>query len=264
MDFQDILFDVEDGVALLTLNRPDKLNAMTWNTFAEIEHALRFAEDDDAVKVLLITGAGRGFSAGTDLTRPADAPEPERPFPGRRGMMRSPFLLPEQVYRFPKPSLAAVNGVCVGAGLSLALSTDIRIAAEEARFSAIFVKRAIPPDTGTSWFLPRLVGRENALKMIYTGRMVPAPEAKEMGLVSEVVPLAGLMPRARELAGEIARGPSVAIEIARALVTQGLDRPLEDQVLLEQFTQTITAKTEDIEEGRRSFLERREPRFQGR
>lgn len=264
MEFQDILFDVDGGVAWLTLNRPDKLNAMTWHTFAEIEHALRAAEDDDGVKVLVITGAGRGFSAGTDLTRPADAPEPQRPFTGRRAMVRSPFLLPEQLYRFPKPSIAAVNGVCVGAGLSLALSTDIRIAAEEARFSAIFVKRAIPPDTGTSWFLPRLVGREHALRMIYTGRMVPAPEAKEIGLVSEVVPLAELMPRVRELATEIARGPSVAIELARSLVTQGMDRSLEDQVLLEQFTQTITARTEDIEEGRRSFLERREPRFQGR
>lgn len=264
MDFTDILYDVDGGIALLTLNRPDKLNAMTWHTFAEIEHALCAAESDDGVKVLVMTGAGRGFSAGTDLTRPADAPEPQRPVTGRRGMMRSPFLLPEQMYRFPKPSIAAVNGVCVGAGLSLALSTDIRIAAEEARFSAIFVKRAIPPDTGTSWFLPRLVGREQALKMIYTGRMVGAQEAKEMGLVSEVVPLDGLMSRTRELAGEIARGPSVAIELARSLVTEGLTRSLEDQVLLEQFSQTITAKTEDIEEGRRSFLERREPNFQGR
>lgn len=264
MTFNDILFASRDGVAELTLNRPEKLNALTWNTFAEVEQALRIAEGDDAVKVLLITGAGRGFSAGTDLTRPADAPEPDRPFKGRAGMMRSPFLLPEQLYRFPKPSIVAVNGVCVGAGLSLALSADIRIAAEEARFSAIFVKRAIPPDTGSTWFLPRLVGREQALKMIYTGRMVPAVEAREIGLVSEVVPLDQLMPRARELAGEIARGPSVAIELARSLVHEGLTRSLADQVLLEQFSQTVTATTEDIEEGRRSFLERREPRFQGR
>ncbi|HMO54559.1 MAG TPA: enoyl-CoA hydratase-related protein [Tepidiformaceae bacterium] len=265
MPFKDILYEVNDHVALITLNKPEKLNAMTWGSWAELETAMKGAEDDDGVRCIVITGAGRGFCAGTDLTSGETETEwHPRPFSGRDEQMRSRFLVTEQVYHCRKPTIAAVNGASTGAGFSLALATDIRIASEAARFSAIFVKRAIVADTGSTWFLPRIVGMEQALKLLYTGRLVPAHEALAMGLVSEVVPADQLMARAMELASEIAHGPSVAIELMKRLAHEAWDTDLKTQVEHEQMLQGITSRTEDAKEGRLSFLEKREPRFLGR
>ncbi len=264
MEFQDILWEIDgDGVAHLTLNRPEKLNAISLDTLAEIEQAIAIANDDDNVRCILITGAGRGFSSGTDLTaRGGD--RVERPFPGRAGITRSTMLWPAYLYNSDKPSIAAVNGVCVGAGFSFALACDIRIASTEARFSSIFVKRAIVPDSGASWLLPRRVGLEHALRMMYTGRMVGAEEAKEIGLVSEVAPHDELMDRAGALAREIARGPSVAVEVSKKLVRESLHRNIEEQTEMENFYQGYMQQTEDVKEGRLAFVEKREPNFQGR
>ncbi|MBE0611451.1 MAG: enoyl-CoA hydratase/isomerase family protein, partial [Dehalococcoidia bacterium] len=145
-----------------------------------------------------------------------------------------------------------------------ALAADIRIAAQSARFSAIFVKRGIGPDTGATWFLPRLVGSDQALAMLWTGKMVSADEAREIGLVTEVVADDALIERTTELAGAIANGPSIAIEIAKRLVYEGATRDLVTQTEQEQFLQQATQGTEDAKEGRLSFIERREPRFTGR
>lgn len=264
MQFEEILWEVDDdGVAHLTLNRPEKLNAISLDTLAEIEQAITSANDDDNVRCILITGAGRGFSSGTDLTARGGT-RAERPFPGRAGITRSTMLWPAYLYNSNKPSVVAVNGVCVGAGFSFALAADIRIASTEARFSAIFVKRAIVPDSGASWLLPRRVGMEHALRMMYTGRMVGAEEAKEIGLVSEVAPPEELMERAGALAREIARGPSVAVEVSKKLVRESLHRGIEEQTELENFYQGFMQQTEDVKEGRLAFVEKREPNFQGR
>ena len=264
MEFKDILWEVdEDGVAHLTLNRPEKLNAISLDTLAEVEQAIAMANDDDNVRCILITGAGRGFSSGTDLTA-RGGNRAERPFPGRAGITRSTMLWPAYLYNSNKPSVCAVNGVCVGAGFSSALAADIRIASTEARFSAIFVKRAIVPDSGASWLLPRRVGMEHALRMMYTGRMVGAEEAKEIGLVSEVAPHDELMTRAGNLAREIARGPSVAVEVSKKLVRESLHRNIEEQTEMENFYQSYMQQTEDVNEGRLAFVEKREPNFQGR
>jgi 2-(1,2-epoxy-1,2-dihydrophenyl)acetyl-CoA isomerase len=265
MHYRDILYTVENGIARLTLNKPEKLNALSWGSWSEIENAIAAAEADDDVKVVLITGAGRGFCAGTDLTTgTTEADWPARPLSGRAGMVRSRYLGTAQVYHCRKPTIAVVNGASVGAGFSLAMACDIRIASEAARFSAIFVKRAIVADTGCTWFLPRLVGVENALKMMYTGRIVPAQEALAMGLVSEVVPAEELDARATALAREIATGPSVAIELMKRLTQETFTRDLDSQIEMEQFLQGYTHNTEDAAEGRRSFLEKREPLFKGR
>ena len=265
MTFKDILYDVSDGIARMTLNRPEKMNALTWGSWAEIETALRMAEENDAAKVVVITGQGRGFSAGTDLTEQASEEQlAARPWQGRSGRMRTRHLATAQVYHCQKPTIAAVNGAAVGAGLSLALACDIRIAAEAARFSAIFVKRAIVADTGSTWFLPRTVGMEQALKMLYTGRMVGAKEAREIGLVSEVVATEELSTRVTELATEITRGPSVAIELIKRLAHESMSTPLEQQIQQEEYLQGITWKTEDVKEGRQSFVEKRDPVFKGR
>jgi 2-(1,2-epoxy-1,2-dihydrophenyl)acetyl-CoA isomerase len=265
MPYTDIIYAVENGIGRITLNKPEKLNAMSWSTWAEIERAIKEAEEDDATKVVVITGAGRGFSAGTDLTDTRPESEWEtRPFDGRDEQMRSRYLGCAQIYHCRKPTIAAVNGVSVGAGLSLALACDIRIASEKARFSAIFVKRAIVADTGSTWFLPRLVGMENALKMLYTGKMVAADEALQTGLVSEVVPADELDARVTALATEIATGPSVAIELMKRLAHESFDKSLEVQIEHEEYLQRITHNTEDAAEGRNSFLEKRDPVFKGR
>ncbi|MGE3076807.1 MAG: enoyl-CoA hydratase/isomerase family protein [Dehalococcoidia bacterium] len=265
MDFKDILYSLDGGIARITLNKPEKLNALSWGSWSEIEHAITRADADDRVKVVLITGAGRGFCAGTDLTTGTkEADWPARPLGGRPGMMRSRYLGTAQVFHCKKPTIAAVNGASVGAGFSLAMACDIRIASEAARFSAIFVKRAIVADTGCTWFLPRLVGVENALKMMYTGQIVGAEEALRMGLVSEVVPADELDTRATALAQEIANGPALAVELMKRLTYEGLTRNLDEQIEMEQFLQGITSNSEDAKEGRQSFLEKREPVFKGR
>jgi 2-(1,2-epoxy-1,2-dihydrophenyl)acetyl-CoA isomerase len=266
MEFKDIRWDVGgDGIGRLTINKPDKLNALSWGTWSEIENAIALADDDDAVRCIVITGEGRGFSAGTDLTgQGSETDWMPRPHQGRKGRNRSRYLGTSDVYNCSKPTIAAVNGVAVGAGFSLALACDIRIAAESARFSAIFTKRAIVADTGSTWFLPRIIGPSKALEMMYTGRMVGAQEALSMGLVNEVVANDQLMTRVNALALEIARGPAIAIELDKRLVQTAYDRTLEEQTEREQFLQGYTSGSEDAAEGRKSFLEKREPVFKGR
>ncbi len=264
MDFRDVTFEVRDNTAWITLNRPEKLNAATWSTWAEIETAIDLAEADDDIRCIVLTGAGRGFCAGTDLTADPTQSEFPRPVSGREALLRSRFLGPERVHRCRKPVIGAINGVAVGAGLSLALACDIRVAAASARFSAIFVKRGISPDTGVTWFLPRLVGNDRALEMLWTGRMVGAEEAVRLGLATESVADDQLRARATELAGSIAHGPSIAIEIAKRLVRESEGRDLVTQIEQEEYLQGATRGTEDAKEGRLSFLEKREPRFTGR
>ncbi len=265
MPYDEITYEVENQIARLTLNKPKKLNALSWSTWAEIERAILETDESDDAKVLIITGAGRGFSSGTDLTRdlPPEKWQP-RPYSDREGRKRSRYLATELVYHCRKPTIAAVNGACVGAGFSLALACDIRIASEAARFSAMFVKRAIVADTGTTWFLPRLIGMENALKMMYTGRLVPADEALQMGIISEVVPADQLDARATALASEIASGPSLAVELIKQLAQDGLDNSLGVQIQYEEYLQRVTHNSEDVSEGRLAFLEKRDPVFRGR
>lgn len=265
MEFRHIRYEVRDGVAWLTLNRPEKLNAMTWASWAEVENAIVRADNDDAVRAVVITGAGRGFCAGTDLTA-TDQGEEEvtRPFPPREGATRSRYRATEVVWNCRKPVLAAVNGACVGAGFSLALACDIRIASAQARFSAIFVKRGLSADMGCTWFLPRIVGMEQALRLLFTGQMVGAEEALRIGLVSEVVPHDDLLPRVEALASEIAHGPTVAIETMKRLVRESMTADLAGHIEREEHLQEAVRQTEDFQEGVRSFLEKREPVFKGR
>lgn len=263
MDLRDILYEVEDGVGRITLNKPDKLNALSWGSWAEIETAIEAANGDDAVRCVLITGAGRGFSSGTDLTVGADDDRP-RPYQGRAGVLRTVHRCTATIYDCCKPTIAAVNGVSVGAGFSLALACDIRIASETARFSAIFIKRGLSADTGSTWFLPRLIGMDRALEMLYTGRMVEAAEAERIGLVTEVVAPDQLLERAHALAREIASGPTLAVEINKRLAREGMQRNLPEQIEAEEYLQAITHRSEDAKEGRLSFLEKRDPVFKGR
>ncbi|MFQ5879051.1 MAG: enoyl-CoA hydratase/isomerase family protein [Dehalococcoidia bacterium] len=261
MEYKDIAFETEDGVATITLNRPQKLNAMTWRSWAEVEEAIERAEADDAVRVLVVTGAGRGFCSGTDLT-PEGADEPEAS--NRRQRLRSRFLPTVRLVACQKPTIAAVNGVAAGAGLSFCLGCDIRIASQDARFIAVWSRRALVPDFGCSYLLPRLVGMERALTMMYSSDPVAADEALKIGLVSQVVLPEELMPTAMALARKIAQGPPIALEFTKRLAYRSWLHDLEEQVQYEEYLQRACHDSEDFQEGVRSFLEKRPPHFQGR
>jgi 2-(1,2-epoxy-1,2-dihydrophenyl)acetyl-CoA isomerase len=264
MQYRDILVERRDGVVTITLNRPDRLNAMTWDSWDELVDALRQASEDDDSKAVIITGAGRGFCAGSDLvasTSQAEAPQKEV---SRTRWIRSGYLATYEVVACQKPTIAAINGTTAGAGLSLALACDTRIASETARLGTIFARRGLSPDFGCSFFLPRIVGLSRALELMYTGEMFDAQEALRLGLVSRLTPPDQVLPVATELAQRIAAGPSLAIEATKYLAYRGLLGDLEDHMRLEEHWSRLCQASEDAREGVLSFLEKREPRFRGR
>jgi 2-(1,2-epoxy-1,2-dihydrophenyl)acetyl-CoA isomerase len=264
MTYADIRVEKKDGIVLLTLNRPDRLNAVTWNSWREITQVVQEMGEDDEARVLVVTGSGRGFCSGTDLAAAAAAGG-EGPREGSRSeRLRSRYLATTDILACPKPSIAAVNGVAAGGGLSLCLACDIRIASEEARFSAVWSRRALVPDFGCSHLLPRIIGMSKALELMYTGRMVDAQEALAIGLVGQVAAADELMPTAMALAERIAKGPPMAIELAKRLAYRGWRQEMKDQSEYEEYLQRLCIESEDAQEGVRSFLEKREPVFKGR
>lgn len=220
------------------------------------------------MRSIVITGAGRAFCTGADLTgnQPEDA-ELEAA-DGYRRVKESPIgrwgLVVTALGRCTKPVIAAVNGVCAGGGLSLALAADIRIASTEARFISIFIRRAIPPDTGTSFHLPQLIGPARAFEMMLTGDEVGGEEAAQWGLVNRVVEPAQLLPEAMALATRIANGPAVAMELTKRLVLDATREGLERQLQNEGWAMAIANSAEDRAEGIAAFVERRQPRWTGR
>jgi 2-(1,2-epoxy-1,2-dihydrophenyl)acetyl-CoA isomerase len=268
MPYQTILVDREEGVVTLTLNRPDKLNSLDPQILDEAAEAIRELNDDDETKVLIITGAGRAFCSGADLTTPAGGTDTTVSDMSRR-TRTEPFArfgrVMKELANFAKPSIAAVNGIAAGAGLAIALICDIRIASEDARFSCIWVRRGMVADCGTSFYLPRLAGVAKALELMWTGDIIHAKEAERIGLVRCVVPPENLMNEAREFALRLARGPSVAIELMKRMVYDGLKaNDFSSQLSHEDFAHNVVRLTEDYQEGINSFIEKREPRFSGR
>lgn len=269
MDYKEITFTKEEGIATLTLNRPDKLNALGGIILDEMADAIEDVDRDDEAKVLIITGAGRAFSSGGDLTGPVSGIDPTLPDIKQRSIRLDPFCRFGRVMRLlrhlDKPVLGAINGIAAGAGLSLAEICDIRIASEEARFSSIFVRVACSADTGTTYWLPRIVGIAKALELMWSGDIIDAKEAERIGLVSRVVSHNDLMKVTKELANKIAKGPSIANEFVKRLVYHGLEsNNFESQLAYEAFALSVCSKTEDIKEGARAFREKRAPVFKGR
>ncbi|HEY90686.1 MAG TPA: hypothetical protein G4O07_02525 [Dehalococcoidia bacterium] len=265
MEREATIYEKTNGVATLTLNRPDKLNALGGRLGIELEQTLEEANADTEVNVLVITGAGRGFCSGADLSSLGSTSDQV----GRGLVSKSPaaggirsFAL--QLQNFEKPTIAAVNGPAVGAGLSLALACDIRIASDRARFAQIFIKRGLVPDTGSSYFLPRVVGMERACEMVFTGDILDARRALEYGLVSRVVPHDDLMSEVNVLAGKIAAGPAIAMKLAKRSLYRGEVTDLASALEFEGYMQGICFGTEDFKEGIAAFLEKREPDFKGR
>jgi enoyl-CoA hydratase/carnithine racemase len=266
MAYSEIVLEVADGVAVVTLNRPARLNAYTRTMGRELHEAFAACDADDAVRAIIVTGAGRGFCAGADLAAGGEAfdrtvaPAVEPP-PADKPWAKPPrAIAPWQVR---KPIIAAINGAAVGVGATLPLQWDLRIAGESAKIGFVFVRRGVIPEALSTWTLPRLVGMAHAADLLLTGRMVDAREALALGLVSRVVPDAELMPTARALAGEIARDTApVSVAVTKWLLW-GLagETDVERAEDVEARAFWWTGTQPDAREGVRAFLERRPPRW---
>jgi 2-(1,2-epoxy-1,2-dihydrophenyl)acetyl-CoA isomerase len=263
-----LLFERQGGVATLTLNRPAARNALTPALFLEMERVLLEVEADDAVRAVVLTGAGRGFSAGADLKsasreerRRTEAPS----FPGDAGgdILDRGNRCILRLRRLPKPVLGSIHGDAVGIGCSLALATDLRIASDAARFGMVFSRVGLGPDGGASALLRERVGTAKALELLFTGDLVDAEEALRLGLVNRVVPADALADATNELAERLARGPTLAYGAAKDAVYGSANLPFESLLGLEARNQRAVSRSDDAKEGVRAFLERRKPEFRG-
>jgi len=275
MAYRALKLEKEEAVAIITLNRPDAGNSFDFRLMEEIDAVMRDVAKDKSVRAVILTGAGKYFSTGINLSMFTDA----------KGMVEKDGGVEDKITAdddqtygkgtvvgavirmrsMSKPVIAAINGPTVGAGLSLVLGCDIRIASDRARFSMIFVKRGIAADTGGSFTLPRAVGVAKACEMILTGDMIDAAEAERIGLVNRVVPHDNLMKSARELAVKIAKNPPLAVAMAKADIYKAMEeKDLIKQMKREEKTQEVLINTEDFMEAATAFLEKREPVFKGK
>ena len=265
MEFEDLLLEKEGSIATITLNVPEKLNALSFKMARSLPLAVNEVAKDDAVRAVIVTGAGRGFCAGADVGRL------KARLDGTVELSRYELL---QVTGWPyadlfpqlnKPVIAAINGPSAGAGFSIALSCDIRIASETARFAAAQVARGLVPDAGLTFCLPQAVGVSRALELMFTGEIIDAAEAERIGIVSRVVPPDQLMPVVRELATKIAEQAPISVELTKKMVYRGMLDKLARQIDLESYAQPICFQTEDHKGSVRAFLEKRPiPPFRGK
>ncbi|MBX6362595.1 MAG: enoyl-CoA hydratase/isomerase family protein [Gemmatimonadetes bacterium] len=259
-DYRFLTIERTDAIATVTVQRPEKLNALNADTIVELDAALRELEADDAVRGVILTGAGeKAFVAGADIAELAKMGPLSGVRISRQGQDAFRFL-----ERMRKPVIAAVNGFALGGGLELALACHLRVASENARFGLPEVKLGIIPGYGGTVRLPRLVGRGRALEMILTGEMIDAAEAHRIGLVNRVVPQPQLLEAARDLAAKIAANGPIAVALALQAVDFGYHATTDDALRLESNLFGLLASTEDMREGMAAFLEKRRAEFRGR
>jgi 2-(1,2-epoxy-1,2-dihydrophenyl)acetyl-CoA isomerase len=261
MNYNTLILKKEDGVATITLNRPERLNAMNLEMSKEFIQARGELCEDKGIGAIIITGAGRGFCSGADISAedfqvidPSDVAKLLEP--ARRCIMG--------IREIPKPVIAAVNGPVVGGGCCLALACDIIIASKKARFGLSFVLRGLHPDFGGTYFLPRMIGVAKANDLIYTGRIIDADEADRIGMISRVVPADKLESVTREIAVTLAKGASQAISMTKASINKVLQMDLTAALEYEARAQSILMMSEDFRESTAAFLEKREPVFRGK
>jgi 2-(1,2-epoxy-1,2-dihydrophenyl)acetyl-CoA isomerase len=257
-EYDQLLVDArDDGVIVATLNRPERLNAFDGRLRRDIYRLLDEVTTDDGAKVLVMTGAGRGFCSGADL-----AAEDRRGWP--TGPAEPLFAWCTRLLEMPKPTIAAINGVAAGGGLGLALLFDIRICSTDARLLPIWLKRAIHPDDLITWTLPRLVGYSRALEWLYLADDIPLDAALESGMISRVVEPADLLPAALDLAERLAAGPTAHFALTKKAVLGGLSATPTEAAMMEAWGQDRAFASDDFKEGVLAFREKRSPRFTGR
>lgn len=255
---ETLIVEQDDGVATITLNRPEALNALNADLRRDLLAAVRRLGRDDAVRAIVVTGAGRGFCAGADLRGGAG----ERDF--RRVLSDEYNPLIQAIRDLPRPVIAAVNGVAAGAGLSLALAADVVVAAEDARFVPAFHRIGLVPDSGLTRTLVRAVGRHRAFEFLTGERQLTAAEAEAAGLVARVVPGNRLADATRELAGRLASGPTLALALTKRLLGRAEDATLDESLAAEAALQAVAGRSDDHAEGVAAFTEKRDPAFRGR
>lgn len=259
MEYAEILYEVSEGVATVTLNRPEKLNAMTARMGVELGAAMAQADEDDDVRVVILTGAGRAFCAGADLGGGGDKDKGQWGAGWGEAKRPARSLLPMDVR---KPVIAAMNGSAVGVGLTWPLQADVRYVAEDAKLAFAFVRRGVTPELASHAILPRLTGLSTAAELLFTGRTFSGREAAELGVASKALPADQVLPAARELAREIATWSApVSVAIAKRLLWGGLTAPVADVRRAEGEVFGWVSRQPDAPEGVRSFFEKREPKW---
>lgn len=262
--FETIIYEKSDGVATITFNRPDALNAVNHTMGLELLSALRSADRDADVRCIIITGKGRAFCAGEDIQDlRGDYEGGVNPKLGERLLSKyNPII--RRIRDTDKPVIAAVNGVAAGGGAGIAYSCDLRIASDSAKFIQAFIRVGLAPDSGTSFFLPRLVGFAKAMELSLTGDELTSKDAERFGVVTKVVPAEQLMTTARELALKLAKGPTKAIGLTKRALNKSISSDLDTILEYESYFQEIAGATSDHVEAVKAFFEKRKPNFQGK
>ncbi|HJP41507.1 MAG TPA: enoyl-CoA hydratase-related protein [Dehalococcoidia bacterium] len=267
MAYEAILYDVEGGVATITLNKPERLNAFDDQMLAEWADAVRLSDQDPEVRAVIITGAGRGFCSGMNVAAEV----------GGRGVLRTEGTvatrrhslrdrvhpIPRGLIQLEKPYIAAINGAAAGAGMDMASMADIRFASTTARMGMTYVRMGLIPGDGGGYSLPRIIGTQRALDLIWSGRLMDAQEALDIGYVMTLYEPDELMPRVTEYARQLARGPATAMQLAKKLVYRSTNISFDEHLDMAQMAMFIAQTTEDAREGPKAFMEKREPNFKG-
>ncbi len=251
-----VLMDVSNGVATITLNRPEKMNSLSTELLDELAGCLHIARNNQEIRSVILTGNGKAFSAGGDLSEIQSATGTE--------LLRAGHAVLLQLFNMEKPVIAAVNGVAVGAAFNIALACDIIIASETATFGEVFNKIGLVPDFGGIYFLPRLVGMQRAKELMFSGRIISAKEALEYGIILEVTESDKLLEQVTKLATMLAQGPTFAYGMSKTILNRSFDLTLEQVLHEETFAQALAFTSEDHKEGIKAFFEKRSPVFKGK
>jgi len=260
MEFKHLLYSVTDGVAIITLNRPEVYNALNDEITYELQDALKACAKDELVRVVVLTGAGKAFCSGQDLK--AASGKEKRSFMESLHKRYNPII--RAMRTLPKPIVGRINGVAAGAGCSLALACDVLVAAEEASLIEVFINIGLVPDSGSAYFLPRLVGTAKAFELCSTGKKVPATEALQLGLVNKVVQMAQLDAAVKSYTDYYATAPTQSIGLIKRMLNKSTQASLDEMLEYEAYCQEIAGSSADYKEGVTAFLEKRKAEFKGR